>query len=158
VAYLRSLANSARGSGLTGDAARGQALFEGKGTCLTCHRTGPVGSRSGPDLSGIGALRRPASLEQSILQPDAEILEPNRYYRVVTSDGSTVTGRLLNRDTFSVQLIDSNERIRSFMISGTREHGFVEKSPMPSYANRLTPQEVADLVSYLGSLKGLQNK
>jgi putative heme-binding domain-containing protein len=158
VAYLRSMAATGRGSGLTGDAARGETLFEGKGGCVACHRAGSVGSRSGPDLNGIGALRRPASLEQSILQPDAEVLPQNRYYRVVTSDGTTVSGRLLNRDTFSVQLIDSNERIRSFMISSLREHGFVEKSPMPSYANKLTAQEVADLVSYLGALKGIANK
>jgi quinoprotein glucose dehydrogenase len=131
-------------------------LFEGKGACVTCHRADSVGSRSGPDLSAIGALRRAANLEQSILQPDAEILPQNRYYRIVTSDGTAVTGRLLNRDTFSVQLIDSTEHIRSFLISNLREHGFVEKSTMPSYADKLTPQEVADLVSYLGSLKGIQ--
>jgi putative heme-binding domain-containing protein len=157
VAYLRSLATSGRGSGIAGNAERGKVLFEGKGACVTCHRTGSVGSRVGPDLSGIGALRTAANLEQSILEPDAEIMPQNRYYRVVTSDGTTVAGRLLNHDTFSVQLIDSNERIRTFTISTLREHGFVEKSPMPSYANKLTPQEVADLVSYLGSLKGLQN-
>ena len=158
VGYLRSLATSGRGSGIAGDAERGKVLFAGKGGCVGCHRVGSVGSRVGPDLSAIGTLRRPANLEQSMLEPDAEILAQNRYYRVVTNDGAAVTGRLLNRDTFSVQLIDSNERIRSFTISSLREHGFVEKSPMPSYANKLSAQEVADLVSYLGSLKGLQNK
>ena len=34
-----------------------------------------------------------------------------------------------------------------------REHGFVEKSPMPSYKDKLNTQELADLVSYLVSLK-----
>jgi len=158
VAYLRSMAATGHGSGIAGDAARGRILFDGKGACLTCHRVGTTGSRVGPDLSSIGAQRRPANIEQSILKPDAEILPQNRSYRVVTGDGTTVTGRLLNRDTFSVQLIDENERIRSFTIAGLREHGFVEKSPMPSYADRLTPQEVADLVSYLESLKGIDTK
>jgi mono/diheme cytochrome c family protein len=37
--------------------------------------------------------------------------------------------------------------------SDLREHGFVEKSPMPSYRGKLDPQELADLVSYLVSLK-----
>ncbi len=155
VAYLRSLASVGSGSGIAGDPAQGKVLFEGTGKCLTCHRVGSTGSRLGPDLTAIGSQRRPAMLEKSILDPNAEILPQNRFYRVVTSDGKTVTGRLLNRDTFSVQLLDSNERIRSFMIANLREHGFVDKSPMPSYANKLTPQQVADVVAYLETLKGI---
>lgn len=158
VAYLRSLAGTGAGSGIAGDASQGRALFEGKGGCLACHRVASNGSRTGPDLSNIGTQRRPAMLEKSILDPDAEILEQNRYYRVVTKDGQTVTGRLLNRDTFSVQLLDTTEHIRSFMIANLREHGFVDKSPMPSYKDKLTPQEIADMVAYLGTLKGIENK
>jgi cytochrome c oxidase cbb3-type subunit 3 len=158
VAYLRSMASTGRGSGVAGDPDRGHALFMGKGACNTCHRVGTVGSRVGPDLSDIGALRKAGSLESSLLDPDAEVQAQNRYYRVVTKDGTTVVGRLLNRDTFSVQLMDAKEQIRSFMIANLREHGFVEKSPMPSYKDKLTPQEVADLVSYLGTLKGIDTK
>lgn len=155
VAYLRSMANTGRGSGIAGDPERGKALFAGKGGCASCHRVGTTGSRVGPDLTDIGELRKPASLETSILDPNAEILDQNRFYRVVTKDGATVEGRLLNRDTFSVQLLDSKEQIRTFQISGLREHGFIEKSPMPSYKGKLTPQEVADVVAYLGTLKGI---
>src|SRR5215216_3733992 len=36
VAYLRSVAASRSGGAVTGDAVRGQALFQGKGTCATC--------------------------------------------------------------------------------------------------------------------------
>jgi len=158
VAYLRSMAATGRGSGIAGDAARGKELFQGKGNCTSCHRVGATGSRVGPDLSDIGALRKPAILERSILDPDAEVLAQNRFYRVVTKDGATVTGRVLNRDTFSVQLLDSKEQIRSFMISNLREHGFVEKSPMPSFKDKLTAQEVADVVSWLGTLKGIEVK
>ena len=77
---------------------------------------------------------------------------------VAVFDGTVVTGRLLNRDTFSVQLIDSNERLRSFSIPSLRAHGFVEKSSMPSYANKLNTQQIADLVAYLGTLKGIESK
>lgn len=158
VAYLRSLANVGSGSGIAGDPTRGKTVFEGKGGCLSCHRVGSNGSRVGPDLSNIGTQRRPAMLEKSILDPDAEILPQNRFYRVVTKDGKTVTGRLLNRDTFSVQMLDSNEHIRSFVLADLRDDGFVDKSPMPSYSNKLTSQEVADVVAYLGTLKGIANK
>ena len=62
----------------------------------------------------------------------------NRYYRVVTKDGQTVTGRLLNEDTFSIQMIDTSEKLRSFKIADLREHAFVTQSPMPSYKDKLT--------------------
>jgi mono/diheme cytochrome c family protein len=50
-------------------------------------------------------------------------------------------------------MIDMKEQLRSFVKSDLKEHGFAD-SPMPSYRGKLTPQEIADVVSYLGSLKG----
>ena len=154
VAYLRSLAASRRSDTAVGDALRGRILFDGKGACATCHRVNGAGSRLGPDLSEIGQRRRAVELEKSLVEPDAEVIGTARSYRVVTKDGTTVTGRLLNLDTFTVQMIDSKEQLRSFVKSDVREHGFVDKSPMPSYKDKLNAQELADLVSYLVSLKG----
>ena len=54
VAYLRSIATSGRAATGNGDAARGKAIFEGKGNCTSCHRVNGAGSRVGPDLSDIG--------------------------------------------------------------------------------------------------------
>jgi len=136
-----------------GDPIRGKTLYEGKGACASCHRVNGVGSRLGPDLSEIGDVRRADALERSLLEPDAEIIGTNRFYHVTTKDGVTTTGRLLNLDTFTIQLLDSKERLRSFVKSDLRDHGFVEKSPMPSYKTSLTAQELADVVSYLASLK-----
>jgi len=156
VAYLRSVAESRSGVAVAGDAGRGQSIFEGKGACSTCHRVNGAGSGLGPDLSRVGQLRRAIELEEAMLNPGAEVLPANRFYRVVTRDGSTVTGRLLNHDTFTVQLLDSNEQLRSFVKADLREHGFLA-TPMPSYRGKLDAQEVADVVSYLASLKGRAN-
>jgi putative heme-binding domain-containing protein len=153
VAYLRSIAASKRSSSALGDPERGRALFGGRGSCATCHRVSGSGGRLGPDLSTIGQLRRAIEIERSLLEPDAEVLGPNRSYRVVTKDGTTITGRLLNLDTFTVQLLDSQEQLRSFVKADLREYGFVDKSPMPSYSGKLDAQELADVVSYLVSLK-----
>jgi mono/diheme cytochrome c family protein len=60
---------------------------------------------------------------------------------------------LLNRDTFTVQLLDIDEHLRSFAIADLREHGF-DETPMPSVRRKLTTQEIADLVTYLSSLRG----
>jgi len=154
LAYLRSIGSSGSAP-VHGDAARGRAIFEGKGGCTQCHRVGTAGSRVGPDLSDIGALRRTADLEQSLVEPNAEILPQNRYYRAVTKQGQTVTGRLLNIDTFTVQILDTKEHLVSLQRADLRESGFLENSPMPSYRGKLSEQELADVVTYLVSLKGI---
>jgi putative heme-binding domain-containing protein len=133
-------------------------VFEGKEQCTTCHRAGEQGSRVGPDLSRIGAQRSPAELQRSLVEPGAEIIPANRFFKVVTREGTTITGRLLNQDTFTIQLLDAkDEKLKSFSKSNLREFAFVEKSPMPSYKDKLSSQELADLVSFLASLKGQVN-
>lgn len=136
----------------TGDPSNGKLIFEGKGACTSCHRIQGTGSHFGPDLSEIGA-RTPEQLQSSILDPDAEIAAPNRIYKVVTKNGTTTIGRLLNEDTFSVQLIDKTERLLSFQKTDLREYAFETRSPMPSFKEKLSAQETADVVAYLSSLK-----
>jgi len=154
VAYLRSLA-AAPSSDLPpgGDAARGKAVFEGKGRCLECHRVRDAGARLGPDLSDIGGQRRAVELEKTLADPNSTMLPQNRVFRAVARDGSTVTGRILNQDTFTLQLIDSHDRLLSFQKSDLREFTAVN-SPMPSYRGKLSSAEMADLIAYLVSLKG----
>ena len=139
----------------SGDAAAGGALVAGKGMCLTCHRVHGKGSRLGPDLTDIGMLRTAEQLMASLVEPDAEILPENRFYRVVARDGATIAGRLLNLDTFQVLMLDEKEQLRSFQKSELREHGFTKASKMPSYRERLSRQELANVIAYLGTLKGV---
>src|SRR5262245_15162930 len=87
-----------------GDATRGKALVESN-QCFDCHRIGDRGSRLGPNLSDIGARRTSEKLQQAMVAPDDEVLFENRFVRVVTKDGTTVTGRLLNQDAMSVQMM-----------------------------------------------------
>lgn len=77
---------------------------------------------------------------------------PYRVYQVVTKANATASGTLLNQDTFSVQMRDSNDRLMSYWKTDLKEFGF-KPSPMPSYKDKLTPQEIADVVSYLVSLR-----
>jgi cytochrome c oxidase cbb3-type subunit 3 len=155
VAYLRSLATSGRAVTGNGNAARGKTLFYGKANCSGCHRVEGEGSRIGPDLSDIAALRRTVEIERSLLEPNEEVLPQNRTYRAVTKQGETITGRLLNIDTFEVQVLDSKERLMTLQRSDLRESGFVKDSPMPSYRDKLSSQELADVVAYLLTLKGI---
>jgi putative heme-binding domain-containing protein len=155
VAYLRSLAGTtSKNTIIPGNAARGQALFTGKGQCQTCHSVAGVGSRTGPSLSEVGASRRAVELHRSLVDPSAEIRSDQRPVRMTMRDGSTITGRLMNQDTFSVQVLDANARLRLFDKDAVRELTILKESPMPSYRDTLDTQELADLVTYLTTLKG----
>ena len=156
VAYLRSMHDSGATAKGAGDAARGLAIFESKGACLNCHRAGGKGSRLGPDLTDIGALRNAAYLERSLIDPNETIAPQNRFVRAVTQQGTVITGRRLNEDTHSIQLIDEKERLISLSKADLRDFTLVKTSPMPSYRDKLSPQETTDVVSYLLSLKGSQ--
>jgi len=154
VAYLRSMAAASNTSSANkAYLAKGKALFESQG-CLNCHRVRDHGSRVGPDLTGVGARRRPADIERSIVDPNAEILPENRYVHAVTRDGVTVTGRILNEDSFSLQLIDTKEKLLSLQKADLSKFEFLKTSAMPSFRDKLSGTELSDLVAYLASLKG----
>jgi putative heme-binding domain-containing protein len=153
IAYLRNMTTFDRGSVKAGDADRGRATFAGKGNCYRCHRIGAQGARVAPDLSDVGATRSAASLLRSLVDPTSQMMPINRPVRAVTRDGRVINGRRLNEDTYTVQLIDEQERLVSLTKADLREYSVQTTSPMPSYRN-LGPDELADLVAYLLSLKG----
>jgi len=156
VAYLRSRA-VVRDAAAGGDAARGEALFAGSGECLGCHRVQGQGSRRGPDLSRIGGLRTSDQLARALLDPDAEVQPANRSYAVTTRDGRAFSGRLMNHDAFSIQLLTDGEDLRSFARSELRSATFVP-SPMPSMRGKWNDQQLADVVQYLVSLRGVPKR
>jgi len=154
VAFLRNMNTFDRGSAKGGDAHRGQIVLEGKGACLSCHRIDNVGSRKAPDLSDIGAIRSAGSLERSLRNPTSQMMPINRPVRIVTRDGKVIEGRRLNEDTFTVQLADLEGRLISLSKADLREYRISTESTMPSYEKELSSQEIADVVTYLLSLKG----
>jgi cytochrome c oxidase cbb3-type subunit III len=156
VAYIRNMRNFDTHAANLGDPARGRAWFEGAGGCTNCHRVNGKGPRLAPDLSEIGALRSADFLERTLLDPSGMMLPMNRSVRAVTKDGKTVTGRRLNEDTFSVQLIDGQEHLVSLDKSNLREYTVLTASTMPSYKDKLSEQEKADVIAYLLTLKGLR--
>ena len=98
-----------------------------------------AGSQLGPDLNSVGPLRRTRELQRSLIDPDAEIVDDNRFARVVTRGGETITGRLLNQDSFSIQLFDAKERLLSFMKSdlrGLRDAQELHHAVISGYADR----------------------
>jgi putative heme-binding domain-containing protein len=154
IAYLRNMSTfDARGVTM-GDAGRGQALFGGKGNCASCHRVNGKGPRVAPDLSDVGATRTADLLLKTLLDPTASMLPVNRSVRAVTRDGKIITGRRLNEDTYTVELIDDHENLVSLEKANLREYTVIKTSAMPSYKDTFSSQEIADVLAYLFSLKG----
>jgi putative heme-binding domain-containing protein len=155
VAYLRNMNTFDPASVKPGDARHGQTLFEGKGRCATCHRVNGKGPRSAPDLSDVGAVRSAGSLQRSLVDPSNQMMPINRPVRAVTKEGKVINGRRLNEDTYTVQMIDDQERLLSLTKADLREYTILKISPMPSFKETLSADDLADLVAYLLSLKGL---
>jgi cytochrome c oxidase cbb3-type subunit 3 len=166
LAYVRSLA-PAKTEAVSGDPAKGKKIFWETEGCSTCHMVRGRGGVLGPDLSRVGEARSADYLIDSIRQPSKELstgmLDPNNHYglplvfdtvTVVTPDGQKIVGVAKNEDTFSLQLIDTNQQLQFFLKKNLREVTHERKSLMPTYSeDMLKPTELQDLVAYLESLR-----
>jgi cytochrome c oxidase cbb3-type subunit III len=160
VSYLRTVQQPPAAA--VGDAARGETLFFGTARCSTCHIVNGRGGRLGPELSMVGSARSRAYLVESIRQP-ARQLTQNRTFgdglkydtvTAVTADGRTIVGVPMNEDTFTVQLMDTSERIHSLDKKTLKSIRHENRSLMPAYdASRLADADLDNLVAYLQSLR-----
>lgn len=111
---------------------------------------GRGGGQGGQGNAAAGP--NPQQLAQSILDPNAVVNAANRYVILKMKDGKTITGKLLSIDTFAMQIFTSEEKLANISKDNVRETTMA--SPMPSYRDKLTTQELSDVISYLMSLKG----
>ncbi len=152
-AYVRTLGKVSI-KPVPGDAAHGKALFGGKGGCAGCHAVKGEGAISGPDLAGIGTKRSAVYLKESLVSPEAAVPDGYLLVTVVSKSGASVTGTRANEDSFSMQVIDGAGRAHSFWKSDLAEvKKQFGKSPMPSYKDKLSAEELTDVVAFLASLK-----
>ena len=154
VAFVRSLStNPVAEEDLPGDPQRGREIFIGKGNCLGCHIVGVEGGGLGPSLSDIGSVRSPNHLRSSVLDPNADVFVTYYTARVTKRDGTVVTGRRMNQDTYSIQLIDSQGNLMSFHTGDLDELKVEVSSLMPPYRGAFSDVELDDLVAYLATLR-----
>jgi putative heme-binding domain-containing protein len=150
VSHLRSLQGKTEAQTLPGNAIRGKEIFFGKGECSSCHTISGQGGFLGPDLSGYGASAPSKAIRDEIVR--SQRLPPQGYRPAVliTSAGDRLEGLIRNEDNFSVQFQTKEGSFHFFQKSELRSLDRLEGSLMPTnYGERLGPDELNDLVSYL---------
>ncbi len=155
VAFLRSVSAPAYDLPVTGDVEAGKQIFFGKGGCATCHSIGGKGGVIGPDLSDAGKSNPLMKLRESILDPNAFLVEGYRAVKVTTSDGREITGVAKDNTNYSIVVLDSAGELHSFMKRNLRAVVFRKSSLMPSdFKTRLTARELDDLLAFLSRQAG----
>jgi cytochrome c oxidase cbb3-type subunit 3 len=153
VAYVRSLSRRGREE-VPGDAAAGRAIYDAQ-DCSNCHIIDGEGSSLGPDLSDIGLRRSAEYLRNELVRPAAA--SPNGFMMIyaVPASGVPVEGIRVNEDSFSVQIRDAENRFHSFRKAELKTYRKQRnKSLMPSYGEKLSREEMDNMVAYLVSLLG----
>ncbi|MEX0937505.1 MAG: PVC-type heme-binding CxxCH protein [Pirellulales bacterium] len=150
-AKLAKLSGSTPG----GDARRGREVFFGRrAACSACHRVGDEGGNVGPNLSKIGEIRTHRDLIEAIAFPSASFARGYESIQIATRDGRIHSG-VIARETGEALFLRTAERAEIRI-----ERDQVEQlspssvSVMPQGMDEvLTPQELADLLAYLESLR-----
>jgi len=160
ITYIRSQEQRTTAKS-TGDPAHGKVLFYGDGHCSLCHMVEGKGGRLGPELTGVGGSRTREAMIDSVRNPSRRLAAgltestkefPQEYESVtaVTAEGKTIRGVALNEDSFSVQVMDSNEVIHSLDKSTLKWFEKTRESAMPEYdAETLSDKDLKDIVAYL---------
>jgi cytochrome c oxidase cbb3-type subunit 3 len=137
----------------TGNAENGERIFRAQ--CSGCHLANGRGGVLGPDLSRIGVARTPAALTRQIRGAVEDFRQGYEPVTVTTAEGRTVRGTRKNEDLFSVQVMDSTERLQGYVKSDVKAVTPQKRSLMPAYGvDQLNEKDLADLLSYLWTLRG----
>jgi putative heme-binding domain-containing protein len=154
VAYLRTLGGTTAPA-TRGDAAAGARIFWDDAGCGRCHWVLGRGGHLGPDLSRIGSARTRAFIVAKIRNPDERVTRGWERVTVTGEDGRRYVGVRRNEDTFSIQLLDTSDRLRFFWKTGLRGIVTDQASLMPAYPPaRLSDAALDDLLAYLSTLRG----
>jgi len=153
LAYLKTLAPSSRPGPARGDAENGRKIYQAN--CVGCHRVNGGGGRLGPDLSRIGAARSREVLELRIRGGVEGFLPGYEPVTLTPQTGEAVVGVKKNEDLFSVQIMDTRERIQGYDKTSLKEMQNNPRSAMPPFgSNRISDTELDDLIRYLQTLRG----
>jgi cytochrome c oxidase cbb3-type subunit III len=152
LAYVRTL-TTIPAAPPTGDATSGERIF--RTNCGACHMVNGRGGQLGPDLSRIGSARPRAGLVGKLRGTNAFIRPGYEPVTLVTRQGERIRGVKKNEDEFSIQIMDTRERLQGYLKASLAEVTLDKESLMPVYGpDRLNDRDLDDLVRYLTTLRG----
>ncbi len=140
-----------------GDPGRGRKLFFDTAglNCIACHRVGREGGEVGPDLGNAGAQFSPRELAESILWPSRVVREGYQVLLIELKDGTELSGLPKGETPDHLLLRDAAGQLRTVEKSEVLSRRLGDQSLMPDgLASGLSQSEFADLVAFVGSLKG----
>ncbi len=140
---------------LTGDPAKGKALFErAESSCITCHRVGDKGVDFGPALTEIGTKLPPATIFESIINPNAGVSMGFETWQLTLKDGGSATGLLRSETSDEVVIALPGGATIKIVRNNIAKREKLPNSMMPSGLNQmLSKDDLVNLVAYLSSLK-----
>ncbi|HYL36532.1 MAG TPA: c-type cytochrome [Bryobacteraceae bacterium] len=152
LAYLHTLNATAGTEPLAGNADSGAKIFQAK--CAGCHRVHGYGGVLGPDLSLIASRRSRTALARKIRNASSYVAAGYEPVTLVTRDGRRIRGAKKNEDAFSIQIMDTRERIQGYPRAALREVIAEKRSLMPDFVpDTLSDRDLDDLLAYLGTLR-----
>jgi putative heme-binding domain-containing protein len=153
LAYLRTLAAAAPTDAPRGNAENGERTF--RANCASCHRVNGAGGRLGPDLSRVGNARARDAIIRRIRGAAEGFGEGFEPVTLTAANGQAIHGVKKNEDLFSVQIMDTRERIQGYEKDKMRSVVDDKKSAMPAFGpERLSEKDLDDLLRYLQNLRG----
>jgi cytochrome c oxidase cbb3-type subunit III len=153
VDYLRVLQGAGVAASLAGDPPKGKAIFFGKAACSSCHTIAGEAGFIGSDLSTYARGLTPAEIRKAITDPKPSTGHA-RTAVATTRDGQKITGAVRNEDNFSVQLQGGDGTFHFLLKSDLDKLEYQRLPSMPmDYGQRLSQQELDDLVGYLQNTK-----
>jgi len=153
LAYLKTLAAPAPAAPVRGNAENGAKVF--RTLCAACHKVDSTGGRLGPDLSRIGSARSRDVLLARIRRGSEDFRAGFAPVTVTTPEGVPIQGVKKNEDLFSVQIMDTRERIQGYEKDKVKAVENGRTSAMPVFGpDRLSDGDLDDLLRYLLTLRG----
>ena len=147
VAYLKSLNAAGPDLPVTGNAVNGQRLFFGEAGCVRCHMYRGGGGRLGPDLSRAGEAKSVRELRAAITQPHKDLVHGFETVEIMPRGGGAIRGLRKNEDTFSIQVMDENEKLHMLLKKDLAEVRHPDKSLMPEAL--VTGTQADDVIAFL---------
>lgn len=136
----------------------GEKLFV-EGTCAQCHKLGKVGvGNVGPDLSQVFARWKgdPTAVLREILDPSHRIDDKYAVHIVITLDGQTISGLIVEDTKDALSMLENPEAKQPRVIS-KQEIDEMQKTPtsmMPKgLLDRYSKDEILEIVAYIESLQ-----